>query len=199
MSQQQAIQKLLAEKTISSASEKLEVLYAQNLLAISQKQSDTGSKQSLEKAQQLLQKPSQTSATKSAINKTTELLKQLNKHLNQSAIPQTNEHQNLSFSEQAQKPIEPKTNTQGYAELQSRRAFLSMQQRTFANQIVQQAIEQGPENPGPLNPQQLAINALKNMRDLSPAYLSRYVNYVDSLFALEYIGKQLAKDNKSKT
>lgn len=199
MSQQQAIQKLLAEKTLSSASEKLEVLYAQNLLAISQKQSDTGSKQSLEKAQQLLQKPSQTSATKSAINKTTELLKQLNKHLNQSAIPQTNERQNLSFSEQAQKPIEPRTNTQGYAELQSRRAFLSMQQRTFANQIVQQAIEQGPENPGPLNPQQLAINALKNMRDLSPAYLSRYVNYVDSLFALEYIGKQLAKDNKSKT
>lgn len=198
MSQQKTIQSLLAAHKANSPAQQLDAFYAENLTNISGLQSKAAGQQSLSKAQQLLQQTSPAPAKSCNTATATKALKQLNHHLNQSTAQPTSQ-QPLSFSEQAETPPEANAQNQGFAELQSRRAFLSMQQRTFANHIVQQAIEQGPENPGPLNPQQLAINALKNMRDLSPAYLSRYVSYVDSLFALEHIGKQLAKANKSKT
>jgi hypothetical protein len=60
------------------------------------------------------------------------------------------------------------------------------QQRRAVERRVEIAIRQGPESPGPLNPQMLAIKALTSMRDLSPQYLSRYVNYLDALFWLEH-------------
>ena len=42
-----------------------------------------------------------------------------------------------------------------------------------------------PQNPGPLNPQMLAIKSLSTMRELSPDYLNRFVSYVDTLLWLE--------------
>lgn len=42
-----------------------------------------------------------------------------------------------------------------------------------------------PENPGPLNPQMLATRAISLMRDLSPAYLNRFLVLMDTLFWLE--------------
>lgn len=42
-----------------------------------------------------------------------------------------------------------------------------------------------PADSGPLNPQMLALRSLESMRDLSPAYLGRFVSYLDALFWLE--------------
>lgn len=56
--------------------------------------------------------------------------------------------------------------------------------------LVNQSIQQGPENPGPLNPHQLAIRSLTSMRDLSPAYLTRFVAMMDSLFWLEKVDRK---------
>lgn len=54
-----------------------------------------------------------------------------------------------------------------------------------ADRLVNIAIEQSPENPGPLNPDMLSIKALKLLRDLSPQYLNRFVAYIDSLIWIE--------------
>lgn len=59
------------------------------------------------------------------------------------------------------------------------------QQRRSIERRVEIAIQQGPKSPGPLNPQMLALKSLTAMRDLSPQYLNRYVNYLDALFWIE--------------
>ena len=42
-----------------------------------------------------------------------------------------------------------------------------------------------PDNAGPLNSDRLVLRALHTLRDLSPAYLNRYMVYVDALMALD--------------
>ena len=42
-----------------------------------------------------------------------------------------------------------------------------------------------PADSGPLNPQMLALRSLESMRELSPAYLDKFVSYLDALFWLE--------------
>lgn len=54
-----------------------------------------------------------------------------------------------------------------------------------AARLVDVAIENGPDNPGPLNPEMLSIKSLKLMRDLSPQYLNRFVAFIDSLLWIE--------------
>jgi len=61
------------------------------------------------------------------------------------------------------------------------------QQRRAVEKRVELAIAEGPESPGPLNPQMLAIKALTMMRELSPQYLNRYVSYLDTLFWVEQL------------
>ena len=67
---------------------------------------------------------------------------------------------------------------------QTMRAHL---QRRAAEKRIDLAIAEGPESPGPLNPQMLAIKALTIMRDISPQYLNRYVSYLDTLFWVEQL------------
>jgi hypothetical protein len=50
---------------------------------------------------------------------------------------------------------------------------------------VTQAIEQAPENAGPLNSHRLVLRSLALMRDISPDYLNRFVSYVDTLLWLD--------------
>lgn len=59
------------------------------------------------------------------------------------------------------------------------------QLHSSATRLVDVAIEHGPENPGPLNPEMLSIKSLKLMRDLSPQYLNRFVAFIDSLLWIE--------------
>jgi hypothetical protein len=69
------------------------------------------------------------------------------------------------------------------------------QQRRAAEKRIELAIAEGPESPGPLNPQMLAIKALTIMRDISPQYLNRYVSYLDTLFWVEQL--DTAANNKA--
>lgn len=48
-----------------------------------------------------------------------------------------------------------------------------------------QALAQVPENAGPLNSHLLALQSLKQMRDIAPDYLKRFMSYVDTLFWLD--------------
>lgn len=73
----------------------------------------------------------------------------------------------------------------GQKPLKASQKMQVFQQRRAIERRVEIAIQQGPESPGPLNPQMLALKSLTAMRDLSPQYLSRYVNYLDALFWIE--------------
>jgi hypothetical protein len=54
-----------------------------------------------------------------------------------------------------------------------------------ADRLLRQAIEDVPDDCGPLNPQKLVIHTLVTMGDLSPSYLRRLVSYLDTLLWLE--------------
>ncbi|WP_297791132.1 DUF2894 domain-containing protein [uncultured Marinobacter sp.] len=55
---------------------------------------------------------------------------------------------------------------------------------------IRQAIEQTPENAGPMNSHRLVSRAIAAMEKLSPEYLNRFVNYADTLLALERLGRK---------
>jgi hypothetical protein len=57
---------------------------------------------------------------------------------------------------------------------------------------VAKAIAEGPENPGPFNPEGLTIKALTQMQHLSPHYLHRFVGFVDTLLNLQQLQEQAA-------
>ncbi|MFQ3201123.1 MAG: hypothetical protein ACI9SK_001854 [Zhongshania sp.] len=80
--------------------------------------------------------------------------------------------------------------TRGQRPLKANQEMQVSQQRLSVVKRVELAIQHGPESPGPLNPQMLAIKALTSMRDLSPQYLSRYINYLDALFWLEHAAER---------
>lgn len=51
-----------------------------------------------------------------------------------------------------------------------------------------QAIEQAPDNAGPLNSQRLVLRSLALMREISPDYLRRFMSYADALLWLDQAG-----------
>lgn len=65
---------------------------------------------------------------------------------------------------------------------------------------VAKALEEAPEDAGPLNAHRLIVRALETMQDVSPEYLGRFVNYIESLLWLEQaaIRSLPRKDDKSK-
>ncbi|MBW3197188.1 DUF2894 domain-containing protein [Marinobacter nauticus] len=56
---------------------------------------------------------------------------------------------------------------------------------------IQDAIENIPEDAGPMNAHRLVSRAIAEMQRLSPAYLNRMVNYTDTLMALEKLGRKI--------
>jgi hypothetical protein len=69
--------------------------------------------------------------------------------------------------------------------MQSMKHFRQSMKHFNIDQVIARAINQGPENPGPLNPQMLAIKSLTQMRDLSPMYLRRFAAQIETLLWLE--------------
>jgi hypothetical protein len=57
-----------------------------------------------------------------------------------------------------------------------------------SNRLVTRAIQDRPENPGPLNGQMLATRSLTELRRLSPEYLYRFVSYIDTMLWLQQAG-----------
>ena len=88
-------------------------------------------------------------------------------------------------------------------ELKSIKLFRESWAKLNSDQLVTRIIKEGPENPGPLNPEMLVIRSLATMRDLSPDYLNRFVSYIDTLLwlddAVKSSGAKQSKKRKRKT
>ena len=80
--------------------------------------------------------------------------------------------------------------------LQSVQLFKQSQQQFNVTQLVQQAIADSPDKPGPLNPHMLAIRSLTLMQDLSPKYMERFISYIDNLLWLEQGNEKLLTKKK---
>ena len=70
-------------------------------------------------------------------------------------------------------------------ELSTLRQFRGSWARLSAEQRLRQALAQVPAQAGPLNSNHLVHRALVAMQEISPAYLQRFVNYVDTLLWLD--------------
>ena len=75
-------------------------------------------------------------------------------------------------------------------ELRSAQRFRDTWSRICAEDEVTQAVEQGPENAGPLNSHRLALRSLALMQGLSPAYVRRFVAQLDALLWLDQAGSR---------
>ena len=70
-------------------------------------------------------------------------------------------------------------------ELKAVRNFRNTWSKLSVDKQLRQAIEQAPENAGPLNSHGLVLQSLASMRDISPDYLKRFMSYADSLLWLD--------------
>lgn len=70
--------------------------------------------------------------------------------------------------------------------------------RRSTEKAVAKALEEAPEDAGPLNSHRLVVRSLMAMQDIAPDYLGRFVNQIETLLWLEQAGaKLLAKDEKN--
>lgn len=72
-----------------------------------------------------------------------------------------------------------------HRELKSLRQFRRTWSKLGVDRQLSHAAARAPDNAGPLNSHHLALQALKQMRALSPAYLERFMSYIDALQWLE--------------
>ena len=70
-------------------------------------------------------------------------------------------------------------------ELKSLSYFRSTWSRLSLERQLADAFAQAPENAGPLNSHHLVLQALGQMRDISPEYLRQFMSYVDALLWLD--------------
>ena len=73
-------------------------------------------------------------------------------------------------------------------ELKAIRQFRQTWSALAVDKQLAQAIEQAPDNAGPLNSQRLVLRSLALMREISPDYLRRFMSYADALLWLDQAG-----------
>lgn len=71
------------------------------------------------------------------------------------------------------------------AELQAVRRFSPTWARLRVDQQLARALARQPDNAGPLNSQRLMLQTLQRLRQLSPAYLQRFMAHAEALLWLE--------------
>lgn len=108
-------------------------------------------------------------------------LAELTRHLAQLSLEDADDH--------------PAQATGARGELKAIRNFRKTWSKLAVDKQLAQAIEQAPDNAGPLNSHMLVLRSLALMRDISPDYLSRFMSYVDTLLWLDQaeINKPAAK------
>lgn len=74
-------------------------------------------------------------------------------------------------------------------ELKTTRYFRNTWSKLSVDKRVTQALEQAPQNAGPMNSHRLVLRSLALMREISPDYLNRFTSYVDTLLCLEQGGQ----------
>lgn len=75
------------------------------------------------------------------------------------------------------------------ASLRAVHLFRETWKKLHADRQMMRALNEQPENAGPLNSQMLLTRSLYMMRSLSPEYLNRFIMYADTLLWLEQAGK----------
>ena len=89
--------------------------------------------------------------------------------------------------------------TGGMPAMQSVGHFKAGWSQIVAQEQVQLALRQGPENAGPLNSHRLVLRSLEAMQRLSPSYLQRFVSHLDVLLCLDSAHtKPAASESKPK-
>lgn len=78
-------------------------------------------------------------------------------------------------------------------ELKSIALFRDSWAKRHIDNLTTQAINNRPDNPGPLNPERLASGSLSRIKDISPRYLNRFIGYVDTLLWLQQADQQRNK------
>lgn len=101
---------------------------------------------------------------------------------------------NQYLQTKSQEAVDPGLNGEGEhsTEMKSVRHFKQALSKSRAQEQVEQALGQGPEKAGPLNSHLLVLGSLTWMRQLSPAYLQRFLSYADSLLWLDKVGVKSA-------
>ena len=69
-------------------------------------------------------------------------------------------------------------------DLKAVRQFRDTWSRLSTDKQTRQSLEQAPQNAGPLNSHMLVLRSLALMREISPAYLNRFISYADTLLCL---------------
>lgn len=110
----------------------------------------------------------------------------------------------LALLLQEMKPAGPATSAvpghpdQGWAAASPRvQQFRRQLRKISVQKQVSQAMAQAPQNAGPINSHMLVLRALGLMRDISPDYLNRFMNYVDTLLCLDESERQQLLPKKS--
>lgn len=70
-------------------------------------------------------------------------------------------------------------------EMKSVQQFRQSWHRMKVQDQVEQALQQGPANAGPLNSHRLVLRTLGLMQDLSPAYLHHFMSHLDTMLQLD--------------
>jgi len=84
-------------------------------------------------------------------------------------------------------------------ELKALQAMRESWARRSTEKAVAKALQEAPEDAGPLNAHRLVVRSLMAMQDIAPQYLGRFVTYVETLLWLEQAGNRLLiKDDKAR-
>ncbi|MCP5018741.1 MAG: DUF2894 domain-containing protein [Ketobacter sp.] len=82
-------------------------------------------------------------------------------------------------------------------ELKALKEFRESWAKRSTEKAVLKALDEAPEDAGPLNSHRLVVRSLIAMQDISPEYLGRFVNHIEALLWLEQAGaRMLAGDVK---
>lgn len=121
----------------------------------------------------------------------------------QASDQQTSAWQEAGLSElanqdqsQIKSAAQPKEQAEEKPQLKAVQNLRRNQARQNHQRRISAALDAQPENPGPLNPQMLAIKSLSHMRDLSPQYLNRFIAYIETLTVLDMAAGSSSHPNK---
>jgi hypothetical protein len=85
-------------------------------------------------------------------------------------------------------PTHSKRSPAATPELQALDYFRHTWAKLAVHRSMNQSLAKTPKNAGPLNSHRLVLRSLEVMREVSPAYLNRFVTYVDALLVLDGMG-----------
>lgn len=182
-----------------TSSPPLSLLLAENLLARAEGEREAVAQRLYHKVDKCLQQalpskpPAQRAAEEQKPSPLSQLIKTLRSNSSQpQAAPlskldrQLQEQNRKLFGEPEMAVCQMQETTNEADGLRAASKFQQFKLMNAKHRKVRIALEQKPENPGPLNPHMLAVKILNEIQAVSPAYLDRLVSYMDALNVLQH-------------